>query len=227
MRLFHLSEYVIKVNLAHFLRANVFWIHGLQTPKEAFFHWKPELMGRQIGQINSGTFGVFLAELFWYSESLIHFFHYSTIISPKKQVYIHIPNIYLGLGFEIGPQRIGDLAFLCPWSVSAYISEVRQRSTPNVYNYWPNNLSLHARKKRLQNKKWSESSKHRYKLIFLQSINLNHWKLSIRMIFLCVSMTFKYVDKKNLALLCNYYSNVLGTLKSLINEYLLKTKNTT
>ena len=153
MRLFHLSEYVIKVNLAHFLRANVFWIHGLQTPKEAFFHWKPELMGRQIGQINSGTFGVFLAELFWYSESLIHFFHYSTIISPKKQVYIHIPNIYLGLGFEIGPQRIGDLAFLCPWSVSAYISEVRQRSTPNVYNYWPNNLSLHARKKKITKQK--------------------------------------------------------------------------
>ena len=36
---------------------------------------------------------------------------------------------------------------------SAYISEVRQRSTPNVYNYWPNNLSLHARKKKITKQK--------------------------------------------------------------------------
>ena len=39
--------------------------HGLCIPNEAFFHWNPELLGlsRQIGQINSGAFGVFLAEL--------------------------------------------------------------------------------------------------------------------------------------------------------------------
>jgi hypothetical protein len=34
-------------------------------PNEAFFHENPELLGlgRQIGQINSGAFWVFLAEL--------------------------------------------------------------------------------------------------------------------------------------------------------------------
>ena len=34
----------------------------------------------------------------WYCESLVHVFHYSTLISTKKlSLYIHIPNIYLGL----------------------------------------------------------------------------------------------------------------------------------
>ena len=35
------------------------------NPSKAFFHWNPELLGlgRQIGQINSGPFGVFWAEL--------------------------------------------------------------------------------------------------------------------------------------------------------------------
>ena len=32
-------------------------------------------------------------------------------------LYIHIPNVYLGLGFEFGPQRIRYLAFVCPQSV--------------------------------------------------------------------------------------------------------------
>jgi hypothetical protein len=34
------------------------------------------------------------------------------------QPYIQIPNIYLGLGFEYGPQRIRDLAIVCPTSVT-------------------------------------------------------------------------------------------------------------
>ena len=43
------------------------WIllrHGLRTPNEAFFHRNPKLLalGRQIGQINFGAFGVFLAK---------------------------------------------------------------------------------------------------------------------------------------------------------------------
>ena len=40
------------------------WIHGLRTPNEAFFHWNPERLGlhRQIGQINSGEFGIFSAK---------------------------------------------------------------------------------------------------------------------------------------------------------------------
>ena len=50
----------------------------------------------------------------WYSKSLVHVFHYSTIISTKKlSHYIHMPNINFGLGFEFGPQRIRDLAIVC------------------------------------------------------------------------------------------------------------------
>ena len=30
-----------------------------------------------------------------------------------KPLIIQIPNIYLGLGFEFGPQRIRDLAIVC------------------------------------------------------------------------------------------------------------------
>jgi hypothetical protein len=65
------------------------WEHWLQTPNEAFFHWNPELLGfgRQTRQINSGVFWGILSDFqhpFWYSESLVHVFHYSTIISTKK-----------------------------------------------------------------------------------------------------------------------------------------------
>ena len=39
--------------------------HGLRTPNKAFFHLNPELLGlgRQIGQMDTGAFGVSLAEL--------------------------------------------------------------------------------------------------------------------------------------------------------------------
>ena len=79
--------------------------HGLWTPNEAFFHWSPELLGlgRQIGQINSGVFGVFSAKLsaFWYSESLLIFLLYQNwflIVRPK------IPQV---------PQNLSG-QFVCP-----------------------------------------------------------------------------------------------------------------
>jgi hypothetical protein len=39
--------------------------HRLRTPNEAFFHQNPKFLGlgRQIGQINFGAFGVFWADL--------------------------------------------------------------------------------------------------------------------------------------------------------------------
>jgi hypothetical protein len=68
-------------------------------------------LGRQIGQINSGAFGVFSAE-FWCNESLVHVFHYSTIFSQKtKSLHPH-PKYFWGLGFEFVPQKIRDLAFV-------------------------------------------------------------------------------------------------------------------
>ena len=92
--------------------------HGLRTPNEAFFHWNLELLGlgSQIGQINSWAFGVFSAELSApILVSPLSMFSIIQLLFLKKiRLYIHNPNIYLGLGFEFGPQRISDLAFVCP-----------------------------------------------------------------------------------------------------------------
>jgi hypothetical protein len=85
-----------------------------------FFHWNPKLLGlgRQVGQMNFGAFGVFSAKLS--APILAHVFHCSIVISTKKlSLYIHIPNKYLG--FEFGPRRIRDLAFMCPYSVAITI----------------------------------------------------------------------------------------------------------
>ena len=95
------------------------WHHGLRTPNEAFFHWNPELLGlgRQIGQINSGAFGVFFRPNYQHPVQWVpcpcfplfnHYFY------KKLSLYILIPNIYLELGFEFGSERIRDLAFMYP-----------------------------------------------------------------------------------------------------------------
>ena len=97
-------------------------IHGLGTPNEAFFHWNSELLGlgRQIGQIDFGAFGVLSAKLsapIWVQwVSCPYFPLFNHYFYKKLNLYIHIPNIYLGLGFEFefGPQRTKDLAFVCP-----------------------------------------------------------------------------------------------------------------
>ena len=97
-----------------------FFFHGLWTPNPAFLYHNPELLclERQVGQINSGPFGVFLAKLSvpilvqWVpGPCFLLFNHY---FCSKLSLYIHIPNNYLRLGFEFGPQRIRDLAFVCP-----------------------------------------------------------------------------------------------------------------
>ena len=91
--------------------------HGLRTPNETFYHWNPKFLGlgRRIGQINSGAFVVFLVKLS--APILVHGSMFSIIqplILKKLSFYIHIPNKYLEFGFEFGPQRIRDLAFVCP-----------------------------------------------------------------------------------------------------------------
>ena len=95
------------------------WRHRLRTPNETFFHWNRELLGlgRQIGQINSGAFGVFSAKLWapilvqWVPYPCFPLFNY--YFYKKLSLYMHIPNIYLELGFEFGPKRIRDLSFVC------------------------------------------------------------------------------------------------------------------
>ena len=62
-----------------------------------------------VKQIKFGAFGVSLVNLS--APILVHF--------PKKhyffkKLYFHILNIYLGLGLELRPQRIRDLAIVCP-----------------------------------------------------------------------------------------------------------------
>jgi hypothetical protein len=97
--------------------------HGLRTPNEAFFYWNLELLGLggHIGQINSGAFGVFLAELS--APILVQIDQRENRVSPLSMFSIIQPlflqktNIYLGLGFEFGPQRIRDLAFVRLYSV--------------------------------------------------------------------------------------------------------------
>ena len=89
---------------------------------EAFFHRNTKLLGldRQFGQINFGAFGVFSVNLsvpilvLWVPcpcFPLINHYSYK-----KLSLYIQIPNIYLGLGFEFefGMQRIRELAIVCP-----------------------------------------------------------------------------------------------------------------
>ena len=95
--------------------------HGLRTPNKAFFHWNLEFLGlgRQIVQIDSGVFGVFSAKLS--APILVQWVPCFSIIQPlflqKTKPYIHIPNIYLGLWFKFGLQRIRNVAFMCPQSV--------------------------------------------------------------------------------------------------------------
>ena len=94
--------------------------HGLRMPNGAFFSLKSRTFGlkRQIGKINSEAFGVFSAKLHisthFGTVSPLSMFSIIQLLFLRK--YIHIPNIYLGLGFEFefGPQRIRDLAFVCP-----------------------------------------------------------------------------------------------------------------
>ena len=94
--------------------------HRLRTPKKPFFHRDSKLLGlgRQFGKINFEAFGVFLSDLsatilvLWvpcpWFPLINHYFY------KKLSLYIQIPNIYLGLGFEFGSQRIKDLVFECP-----------------------------------------------------------------------------------------------------------------
>ena len=74
----------------------------------------------QFGQINTGVFGVFLADLsahiliLWVHcpcFSLINHYFY------KKNYAFTSKYIDLGLGFEFGPHIIRDYAIMCPYSV--------------------------------------------------------------------------------------------------------------
>ena len=83
-------------------------IYGLRNQMKPFFHWNPEFLGlgRLNGPINSRAFGVFLAKLS--APILVHWVHCACFPLFNLSLYIHIQNIYLGLGFEFGPKRIRE-----------------------------------------------------------------------------------------------------------------------
>jgi hypothetical protein len=61
-----------------------------------------------------GIFGQTISTHFGTVSFLSMFSIIQPLFSQKLSLYINIPNINLGLGFEFGPKRIRDLAFVCP-----------------------------------------------------------------------------------------------------------------
>ena len=96
--------------------------HGLRTSNEAFFSLKSKNFG--LGQTIwvdkicgiGGIFGQFISTHFGTVSPLSMFSINQPLFLQKLSFYIHIPNIYLGLGFEFefGQLRIRDVAFVCP-----------------------------------------------------------------------------------------------------------------
>ena len=72
-----------------------------------------------LGQINfgefGGIFGRFISTHFGTVSPLSMFYINQLLFFKKtKPIYIQVPNIFGGLGFEFGPQRIIDFAIVCP-----------------------------------------------------------------------------------------------------------------
>ena len=113
------------------------YTYGQLTPSEA------------LKSKTFGLFGVFSAKLSapilvqWvpcscFSLSNNHFY-------KKSSLNIHIPNIYLVLGFEFGPKENRDLAFVCPlfvlweYSQSSDIHEVVKGKSREFVPAWLGN----------------------------------------------------------------------------------------
>ena len=87
------------------------FMYGLRTPNKAFFHWNPELLGlgRQIGQINSGAFGVFSAKLSapilvqWVSCPCFPLFK-NYFYKKTKPLYPH-PKYLFGIGIWVWAKK--------------------------------------------------------------------------------------------------------------------------
>ena len=81
------------------------FMHGLRTPRESFFSkiskfwaWADILRYLRYFQLD-------YQHSLWYCE-----FHVFNYFYKKMSLY----SIYLGVWFKFGPQRIWDLAFVCP-----------------------------------------------------------------------------------------------------------------
>ena len=167
------------------LRLNIhcyWWAHGLRTPRESFF-LNPELlgMGRHFGLKVFEAFGVFSAGLsapillLWVPfPCFLLFNHY---FYKKLSLYIHIPNIYLGLGFEFGPKRIIGIQPSCVRSPWHNISQSFGTQSSGLSNWkvwrdlrrYNNIFTRHSQntEKKCQN---TNGTKEEYRLFFLRSI---------------------------------------------------------
>ena len=115
----NLNKYVSIVRLNH---GHLFFNWSL-------FSWNPELLClcRQIGQVNSEAFGVFLAKII--STILVQW-----VLCPCFPLFNHhcykkinTPNFHLGLGFEFGTQRL-----VIPWRYSIWLEMVLLRLESRV-----------------------------------------------------------------------------------------------
>ena len=98
------------------------------THRELFWKIPNFWAWEEIGSTILEVFGVFSADLsapilvLWVRcpcFTLINHYFYK-----KLSLYIQIPNMYLGLGFEFGPQRIRDITFVSvvrDWSNFAHL----------------------------------------------------------------------------------------------------------
>ena len=71
-------------------------------------------LGRQFGHIDFEAFGVFSFHLLAPILVPLSMFSINQLLFLQKNLYIQIPNIHLGFGCDFGPQRIRNLAIVCP-----------------------------------------------------------------------------------------------------------------
>ena len=92
----------------------LWWLYSRTTDAQwSLFSLKSQTF--EIGQIKFGALGVFSTKL---SAPILVLWVLCPCFPLSNQCFykktnVHIPNLYLGLGFEFGPQRIKDLAFVC------------------------------------------------------------------------------------------------------------------
>ena len=94
---------------------NQMW-HGLRTPNEALFSLKSRIFGlRQTVWADKFQgiwviFGRFISTHFGTVSPLSMFYTNQQLFLQTLSLYIQIPNFYIGLEFEFGPQRIRNSA---------------------------------------------------------------------------------------------------------------------
>ena len=88
-----------------------------------------------------GIFGQFISTYFGMVSPLSMFSNNRPLFLIF--LYIQIPNIYFGLELELGPQRIMDLAFVCPYSMSLHILRCKDCLHYILHNWVDRSSKMH------------------------------------------------------------------------------------